>query len=85
MSATTLDQVKLLLGDVLQLGERTKVLNADSPLFGSIPEFDSMAVVSVLTGLETRFGIVVDDDEINADIFRTVGALATFVETKLVA
>lgn len=42
-----------------------------------------MAVVSVLTAIEEEFGISVDDDEISASIFETVGSLVAFVESKL--
>lgn len=82
---STLEQVKSVLGEVLQLGERTAALGAATPLFGAIPELDSMAVVNVIAGLEDRFGIVVEDDEISAEVFQTVGALTDFVNGKLAA
>ncbi len=44
-----------------------------------------MAVVSIITALEDRFGFVVDDDEINASVFETLGTLVDFVDTKLQA
>ncbi|GAB4391145.1 MAG: acyl carrier protein [Kiloniellaceae bacterium] len=78
-----IDEVKQVLGETLQLGERAKSFTADTPLFGAIPEFDSMAVVTVVTALEERFGIFIEDDEISAEIFETVGSLASFVEQKL--
>jgi acyl carrier protein len=55
----------------------------DTPVLGAIPEMDSMSVIGILASLEERYGIMVDDDEINADIFATVGSLTTFVESKL--
>jgi acyl carrier protein len=58
-------------------------LTADTPLLGSLPELDSMAVVNVLLALEEHFEITVHDDEINARHFATVGTLAGFVESKL--
>lgn len=72
-----------ILGDVLSLGERAQHLKPDSPLLGSIPEFDSMAVVSLITTLEERLDISIDDEEINAEIFATVGSLHAFVLSKL--
>lgn len=79
-----LETVKSIVGDILQLGEiRTQGLTADSALLGALPEFDSMAVVSVLTALEEQFGFVVLDDEINAETFTTMGSLTHFVEQKL--
>ena len=78
-----LEDIKNILGDVLALGDRKNALTADSGLLGSIPEFDSMAVVNILTALEDHFGISVDDDEISATTFETVGSLVQFVEEKL--
>ena len=78
-----LDEVRDILSDVLSLGERKSFLKADSGLLGSIPELDSMAVVNVITALEEHFGITVDDDEISAKTFETLGSLAYFVEQKL--
>lgn len=80
---TTLDQVKAILRDTLSLGERAGALTPSSRLLGGIPEFDSMAVVTVLTMLEEQFGIAVDDDEVSADIFETLGTLTEFVDRKL--
>ena len=80
-----LEDVKNILGEVLALGERKNDLTADSGLLGSIPEFDSMAVINVLTALEEHFGIAVDDDEISAATFETVGTVVRFVEEKLAA
>ena len=72
-----------ILDDVLQLGSRARELTAESPLLGAIPEFDSMAVVSVLTSLEEEYDFYAEDDEINTSIFATVGSLADFVEAQI--
>ena len=80
-----LDQVKTLLDNVLQLNGRAAAWNADTPLLGNVPEFDSMAVVGVVTALEDDFGLSIADDEIDADVFATVGTLTSFVEQKLPA
>ena len=78
-----LNQVKTILYGVLQIDESRYPLSTDTPLLGAIPEFDSMAVVSIITALEDRFGFAVDDDEIDAAVFETVGSLLAFVERKL--
>jgi acyl carrier protein len=75
--------VKNLLGQTLQLGPRADSLTLASPLLGALPELDSMAVVTILTAMEEHFGFVVDDDEISADTFATLGTLTAFVEQKL--
>ena len=79
----TISTVKGLLAQSLQIGRRADVYTAESPLLGAIPELDSMAVVNIITALEEHFGFVVEDDEINADTFVTLGALVEFVDQKL--
>ena len=83
MKATMyLNDVKNVLIDVLNLGDAGQALQADSPLLGSLPELDSMAVVTLIGALEERFGISIDDDDISASTFETLGSLAAFVEDK---
>jgi acyl carrier protein len=77
-----LEEVKNLLTDVLSLGPAGQALTADTPLLGALPELDSMAVVGVIAALEDRFGIAIDDDDISASTFETVGSLADFVAQK---
>jgi acyl carrier protein len=78
----SIDIVKSTLGHVLQLGGRQADLRSESALLGAIPELDSMAVVSLITTLEERFGIAVDED-IEGSTFASVGALVDFVNGKL--
>lgn len=75
--------IKKILAQTLNLGDRAERLTPDSTLLGTLPELDSMAVVTILTSLEEYFGFVVDDDEISAETFSTLGSLAAFVEQKL--
>lgn len=75
--------IKRVLRESLQLGDRVEDFDDSTALFGSIPEFDSMAVVAVVTGLEEEFDIEIDDDDITAEIFETVGSLSRFVRAKL--
>ena len=77
------DDIREILRDTLQLGERADQLTASSPLLGVVPEFDSMAVVTVLTMVEEQFGIEIEDDEVTADVFQTVGSLADFVSERV--
>ena len=79
----TVQEVATLIDAVLGLGGRGLSFGRDTPLLGAIPEMDSMAVVSLITAMEERFGIAVDDDEISGDTFASVGSLADFVSAKL--
>jgi acyl carrier protein len=77
-----LNEVKTILIDVLNLGDAGQALDADSPLLGSLPELDSMAVLTLVGALEEHFGIAVDDDDLSASTFETLGSLAAFVARK---
>ena len=52
---TTIDEVKSLLAEILQLGERRDMLNESTALLGSLPELDSMAVATVIAGIRRAF------------------------------
>lgn len=74
--------VKEILVDVLQLSSDMEIDN-ETALLGAIPEFDSMAVVTVLTSIEETFGIEVEDDEISAETFETFETLCSFVKQRV--
>ena len=79
----TVETVRSVLADVLALKPSVASgLSDHTPLFGALPELDSMAVASVLTELEDRLGIVIDDDEVDGDLFATFGSLTRFVDAK---
>ena len=72
-----------VLADVLGLApERVAEFTPDTGLFGHLPELDSMAVAGLLTEIEDRVGIFIDDDEIDGDMLETYGALRDFVVAK---
>ena len=77
------DEVRQLISEMLQLGDRLGELGPDAPLLGSIPEFDSMAVLTLIHALEQQFGIQIADDEISAETFETVGQVYQFVRGKI--
>ncbi len=83
MSAS--EQVKRLLADVLQLGDRAQTIDVETPLLGNLPELDSMAVVNLVTAIEDHFDIIIEDDEISAETFETFGSLCAFVDEKAAA
>jgi len=72
-----------ILRNTLQLGARADTFDAGTPLFGHIPELDSMAVLTVLLAIEEECGITIEDDEVSAETFATIGSLAEFVAEKL--
>lgn len=73
-----------VLQDVLGLSpEHVTGFTAETGLFGHLPELDSMAVAGLLTEIEDRLGIVVEDDEVDGEILETYGALLAFVTEKV--
>jgi acyl carrier protein len=75
--------LRAVLRDVLGLPQaQVAALDEASPLFGALPEFDSMAVAGLLTELEERLGILIEDHEVDADMMETFGALLTFARAK---
>ena len=76
-------EVLRVLDETLSLGGRALRYSRDTHLMGAVPELDSMAVVTLITALEDRFGIVVDDDDIDGETFATVGSLIDFVGSKV--
>lgn len=75
--------VRACLVDLLGLSRaRVAAFDDATPLFGSLPELDSMAVATLLTELEDRLGISIDDDEVDIDMFETFGALVRFATAK---
>lgn len=77
------ETVRGVLRDVLGIdADRAASFDEATPLFGALPELDSMAVAGVLTELEDRLGIVIEDDEVDGDMLETFGALTTFAASK---
>ena len=72
-----------LVDSTLHLEGRSAGFVESTPLLGAVPELDSMGVVSLITALEERFGISIDDDEIDGSVFQTWGTLLAFVRGKL--
>ena len=72
-----------ILDEVLSLKGRAAKFDLDTQLLGAVPELDSMAVVGVINMVEERFGMIVEDDDIDGTTFETVGTLVLFVDSKL--
>jgi acyl carrier protein len=81
------DQIETRVRDVIRdvLGvsqQRVDAFTRQTGLFGSLPELDSMAVANLLTELEDRLGIIIDDDEVDGDMLADLGGLVDFVTAK---
>ncbi|MEP0391994.1 MAG: acyl carrier protein [Erythrobacter sp.] len=77
-------ELKSIIADVLGLeAEQANELEEDSGLFGHLPELDSMAVAGLLTEIEDRLDIVIEDEDVDGEMLETYGGLLAFVEGKL--
>ncbi|MXO85423.1 acyl carrier protein [Altererythrobacter aurantiacus] len=78
------ERLRAVLCDVLALDPADVAeFDADTGLFGHLPEMDSMAVAGLLTEIEDRFGIIIDDEDVDGEMLETYGGLRDFVEGKL--
>jgi acyl carrier protein len=82
---STLDEVKEVLIETLDLEDLRDDLGPSTELLGSLPGLDSMSVVLLLTALADRFDFDVEDAEITGEAFETLGSLTAFVESLRVA
>ncbi|GHH72564.1 acyl carrier protein [Promicromonospora soli] len=78
----TLADVLDVVGTILGIEDRVGTFDAATPLFGTLPELDSLAVLELLTALEDRFGITVEDDEVTGGLLETAGTLHEFVRAR---
>lgn len=77
--------VRGVLRDVLGLSEaRVAAFREETPLFGALPELDSMAVAGMLTELEDRLAILIEDDEVDGDMLATFGSLVAYAKSKAI-
>lgn len=83
LRTTALKDVKAVVVETLGVEDRADALDASTPLLGSLPELDSMAVLELVLELEQRFGVSFDGEDITAEAFETLGTLTALVESKL--
>jgi acyl carrier protein len=76
--------LRAVLADILGLSaEQVRAVDEATPLFGALPQFDSIAVAGLLTELEERLGIVIEDHEVDADLIESYGSLLAFARAKV--
>ena len=78
-------EVKAILVDVLGIdADQVSRFDAETGLFGHLPELDSMAVASLLTEMEDRLDIIIEDDDVDGEMLETYGGLLAFAEAKVI-
>lgn len=83
MRSQTDQLLRRILNDVLGLKPgQSEAFDAHTGLFGHLPELDSMAVAGLLTEMEDRLDIVIEDDEVDGELLENYGNLLAFAEAK---
>lgn len=84
MSDNVESTIRTILSDMLGLAAaQVAAMDADTELFGALPELDSMAVAGLLTEMEDRLDIIIDDDDVDGELFETFGNLIAFAKAKV--
>jgi acyl carrier protein len=84
MSKNIENAIRALLSDVLGLSaEQVAAMDDNTELFGALPELDSMAVAGLLTEMEDRLDIIIDDDDVDGELFESFGNLVAFAKAKV--
>ncbi|MDO9212236.1 MAG: phosphopantetheine-binding protein [Methylococcales bacterium] len=71
-----------LLQQALHIESDITLFNSTTPLLGNLAELDSIGVVNVITLIEEQLNCIIEDDEINAEVFETFGSLVSFIQGK---
>lgn len=76
--------LKAIISDVLGIdNDQVSEFDADTGLFGHLPELDSMAVAGLLTEMEDRLDIIIEDDDVDGEMLETYGGLLDFAVAKV--
>jgi acyl carrier protein len=76
-------EVNAVLVETLGVEDQADAIDATTPLFGSLPELDSMAVLELVLALEERFGIEIEGEDVTAEVFETLTSLTALVDSRL--
>jgi len=83
MQHVKLEDIQQIVGNVIGDPNRAAQLEEHSNLLGALPELDSMGVVNLMLGLEERYGFRVEDEELEIEVFETLGTFLAFAQMKL--
>lgn len=64
------------------LGGEAGNYTSETELFGVMPELDSLALVELITVIEERFDLELDEDDITAEVFGRLDTLAARLDAR---
>ncbi len=76
------DQIKALIVEKVLVGVDPAEISNDSELVAELG-LDSIQIIGLIGGLEEEFDIVLEDDDLDFELFSTINNLAKLVKGKL--
>lgn len=79
MIESTIEQLKHLIAEKLDVNIKVEDIDADAPLLEDGLKLDSLAIVELITLIEDHFGIQFGEDDLNMDAFGSLRTLASLI------
>lgn len=79
MVEDTIEQLKDLIADKLDINVSRDKIDADTPLLEDGLKLDSLAIVELITLSEEKFGIQFGEADLNMDAFANIRSLANVI------
>lgn len=75
------DQIKTMISNEVLVGVSADEIGSDVSLISDL-NLDSIQMLALITGLESAFDIVLEDDDLDLENLSTVNRIAEFVSAK---
>ncbi len=79
---STQDRIKDLIVEKVLVGVNPEEISNDSELVSELG-LDSIQIIGLIGGLEEEFDLVLEDDDLDFELFSTINNLAKLVDGKL--
>ncbi len=83
MSDTIVNQLKDIIANKLDVNLAYNEIDENVSLFEDGLGLDSIAIVDLIVSIENDFSLSIEDEELNADLFKNLKILSEFVRNKL--
>lgn len=83
MSDTIVNQLKDIIANKLDVNLAYDEIDENVSLFEDGLGLDSIAIVDLIVSIEKTFSLSIEDEELNADLFKNLKILSEFVRNKL--
>lgn len=79
---TVQERIKELIVEKVLVGVNPEEIDSESQLVSELG-LDSIQIIGLIGGLEEEFDIVLEDDDLDFELFSTISSLAKLVEGKI--